>query len=77
MLKEKCSMIDDEWDKRQEARQFKMEACPEVLAILSGDTAHDLLFMISNFVRLQSRLAYGVELVVLTCMKRAIDDVIT
>eukprot|EP00972_Heterocapsa_arctica_P087923 12964392-Heterocapsa_arctica.AAC.1 len=54
-----------------------MEVCPEALAILRGDNARDVFFMISNFVRLQSRLAYGVELVVLTCMKRAIDDVIT
>jgi len=42
MLKEKCSMTDQEWEQRQKTRQEEMEAVSKALAILSGDDAHDL-----------------------------------
>eukprot|EP00972_Heterocapsa_arctica_P050418 7412496-Heterocapsa_arctica.AAC.1 len=77
MLKEKCSTTDDEWDERQKTRQLEIEARPEVLAILGGDDARDLFFKTSNFVQSESKPAYKVKLVTLTCMKKAIDDMIT
>merc|ERR1719188_2444435 len=42
MLKEKCSMTDDEWEERQKTRAAEMEAVSKALAIISGDDAHDL-----------------------------------
>merc|ERR1712070_543055 len=42
MLKEKCSMTDNEWEERQKTRQLEMEACSKALAVLSSDDAHDL-----------------------------------
>merc|ERR1719502_2615998 len=41
MLKEKCSMTDQEWEERQKTRQLEMEAVSKALAILSSDDAHD------------------------------------
>merc|ERR1712137_1302989 len=42
MLKEKCQMTDQEWEKRQKTRQEEMGAVSEAIAILSTDDAHDL-----------------------------------
>jgi hypothetical protein len=42
MLKEKCSVTDEEWEERQKTRQTEMEACSKALAVLSSDDAHDL-----------------------------------
>jgi len=42
MLKEKCSVTDEEWEERQKARQTEMGACSKALAVLSSDDAHDL-----------------------------------
>merc|ERR1719468_1362877 len=42
MLKEKCSVTDEEWEQRQKTRQTEMQACSKALAVLSSDDAHDL-----------------------------------
>jgi len=42
MLKEKCSVTDEEWEDRQKTRQTEMQACSKALAVLSSDDAHDL-----------------------------------
>jgi chaperonin cofactor prefoldin len=42
MLKEKCSVTDEEWEERQKTRQMEMQACSKALAVLSSDDAHDL-----------------------------------
>jgi len=42
MLKEKCSVTDEEWEERQKTRQLEMQACSKALAVLSSDDAHDL-----------------------------------
>jgi len=42
MLKEKCSVTDEEWEERQKTRQTEMGACSKALAVLSSDDAHDL-----------------------------------
>jgi len=42
MLKEKCSVTDEEWEERQKTRQTEMQACSKALAVLSSDDAHDL-----------------------------------
>merc|ERR1712072_1081540 len=42
MLKEKCSMTDNEWEERQKARSLEIEACSKALAFLTSDDAHDL-----------------------------------
>jgi len=42
MLKEKCSVTDEEWEERQKTRQMEMGACSKALAVLSSDDAHDL-----------------------------------
>merc|ERR1719506_117823 len=42
MLKEKCSVTDEEGEERQKTRQTEMQACSKALAVLSSDDAHDL-----------------------------------
>jgi len=42
MLKEKCSVTDEEWEERQRTRQLEMQACSKALAVLSSDDAKDL-----------------------------------
>jgi len=42
MLKEKCSMTDNEWEERQKTRSLEIEACSKALAFLTSDDAHDL-----------------------------------
>merc|ERR1712129_65426 len=53
MLKEKCSMTDEEWEERQKTRQLEMEAVSKALAVLSGDDAHDLFTRTFNPAFLQ------------------------
>merc|ERR1712050_724501 len=57
MLKEKCSMTDQEWEERQKTRQLEMEAVSKAVAILSGDDAHDLFTRTFNPALLQSSAA--------------------
>jgi len=40
-LKEKCSMMDSEWEERRKTRQAEMGAVSKALAFLSSDDAHD------------------------------------
>merc|ERR1712072_1545230 len=42
MLKEKCSMTDNEWEERQKTRSLEIEAVSKALAFLTSDDAHDL-----------------------------------
>merc|ERR1712072_244386 len=42
MLKEKCSMTDNEWEERQKTRSLEIEACSKALAFLTSDDARDL-----------------------------------
>merc|ERR1719428_748439 len=42
MLKEKCSMTDNEWEERQKTRSLETEAVSKALAFLTSDDAHDL-----------------------------------
>jgi len=39
MLKDKCSLTDQEWEERQKARQLEMQAVSKALAVLSSDNA--------------------------------------
>jgi DNA repair exonuclease SbcCD ATPase subunit len=57
VLKEKCSMTDQEWEERQKTRAAEMEAVSKALAILSGDDAHDTFtrtFNPASFVQKES-----------------------
>merc|ERR1712232_432107 len=40
-VKEKCSLMDKEFEERQKTRQAEMEAVSKALAVLSSDDAHD------------------------------------
>jgi len=53
MLKEKCSMPDEESEERQKTRQLEMEAVSKAWAVLSGDDAHDLFTRTFNPALLQ------------------------
>jgi len=53
MLKEKCSMTDQEWEERQKTRAEEMSAVSKALAILSSDDAHDLFTKTFNPTLLQ------------------------
>jgi len=41
-LKEKCAMVDSEWEQRQKDRNIEIEAVAQALEILTSDDAHDL-----------------------------------
>jgi len=58
MLKEKCSVTDEEWEERQKTRQTEMGACSKALAVLSSDDAHDLFKQTLNPGFLQLELAH-------------------
>jgi len=58
MLKEKCSVTDEEWEERQKTRQTEMQACSKALAVLSSDDAHDLF---KNTFNPNSFLQTGME----------------
>merc|ERR1712072_935848 len=53
MLKEKCSMTDNEWEERQKTRSLEIEACSKALAFLTSDDAHDLFTRTFNPALLQ------------------------
>merc|ERR1719191_2585507 len=55
MLKEKCSMTDNEWEERQKTRSLEIEACSKALAFLTSDDAHDLFTRTFNPSLLQER----------------------
>merc|ERR1711881_293394 len=54
MLKEKCSMTDNEWEERQKTRSLEIEACSKALAFLTSDDAHDLFTRTFNPALLQT-----------------------
>eukprot|EP00972_Heterocapsa_arctica_P046289 6828498-Heterocapsa_arctica.AAC.1 len=56
ILKEECSVTDGEWEKHQKMRQLGIKACPEALAILSGNDAHVLFIKTFNFVHSKSKM---------------------
>jgi len=58
MLKEKCSVTDEEWEERQKTRQTEMGACSKALAVLSSDDAHDLFKQTLNPGFLQLELTH-------------------
>ena len=43
MMKEECSITDEECVERQKTRQLELKAVTKALAILSRDDAHDLV----------------------------------
>eukprot|EP00972_Heterocapsa_arctica_P047555 7014584-Heterocapsa_arctica.AAC.1 len=47
-------MTDSEWEESQKTLQLEMEACSKALAILRGDSAHDLFTKTFNFVQAKS-----------------------
>merc|ERR1719453_2206760 len=53
MLKEKCSMTDNEWEERQKTRSLEIEAVSKALAFLTSDDAHDLFTRTFNPALLQ------------------------
>merc|ERR1719487_1407228 len=55
MLKEKCSMTDNEWEERQKTRSLEIEACSKALAFLTSDDAHDLFTRTFNPSLIQTR----------------------
>merc|ERR1719355_13006 len=57
MLKEKCSMTDNEWEERQKTRSLEIEACSKALAFLTSDDAHDLFTRTFNPSLLQTAAA--------------------
>jgi len=58
MLKEKCSVTDEEWEERQKTRQTEMGACSKALAVLSSDDAHDLFKDTFNPGFLQTKMEH-------------------
>jgi len=61
MLKEKCSVTDEEWEERQKTRQTEMQACSKALAVLSSDDAHDLFKSTFNPGFLQTSITHPVQ----------------
>merc|ERR1740127_451204 len=57
MLKEKCSMTDNEWEERQKTRSLEIEAVSKALAFLTSDDAHDLFTRTFNPSLLQKTAA--------------------
>jgi len=60
MLKEKCSVTDEEWEERQRTRQMEMGACSKALAVLSSDDAKDLFKNTFSFLQ-RSAVSHPVE----------------
>jgi chaperonin cofactor prefoldin len=58
MLKEKCSVTDEEFEERQKTRQTEMGACSKALAVLSSDDAHDLFKSTFNPGFLQTTMSH-------------------
>merc|ERR1712151_828270 len=54
MLKEKCSMTDNEGEERQKTRSLEIEAVSKALAFLTSDDAHDLFTRTFNPALLQA-----------------------
>jgi len=55
MLKERCEMMDKEWEARQKMRAEEMEACTKALAILNSDDAQQTFSRTFNAAFLQER----------------------
>merc|ERR1719399_857466 len=51
MLKERCSMMDEEWERRQKYRQEEMEAVAKALEILNSDEAQSLFTSTFSFLQ--------------------------
>merc|ERR1719472_217547 len=56
MLKERCEMMDKEWEARQKMRAEEMEACTKALAILNSDDAQQTFSRTFNAAFLQTRM---------------------
>merc|ERR1719333_623973 len=56
MLKERCEMMDKEWEARQKMRADEMEACTKALAILNSDDAQQTFSRTFNAAFLQTRM---------------------
>merc|ERR1719217_59934 len=55
MLKERCEMMDKEWEARQKMRAEEMEACTKALAVLNSDDAQQTFSRTFNPSFLQTR----------------------
>merc|ERR1719316_1238964 len=53
-LKERCSMLDKEWEERSETRSMEIAAVGETIKILTDDDAHDLFGGTLSFLQLSS-----------------------
>merc|ERR1740138_179471 len=56
MLKEKCSMTDQEFEERVKTRQLEMQAVSKALGVLSSDDAHDLFTRTFNPALVQEKM---------------------
>merc|ERR1719230_368567 len=54
MLKERCEMMDKEWEARQKMRAEEMEACTKALAVLNSDDAQQTFSRTFNAAFLQT-----------------------
>merc|ERR1719181_1456789 len=54
MLKERCEMMDKEWEARQKMRAQEMEACSKALAVLNSDDAQQTFSRTFNPTFLQT-----------------------
>merc|ERR1719191_575494 len=54
-LKEQCSNMDQEYEKRTKTRQGEIEACSKALSFLSSDDAHALFSKSLGFVQVASK----------------------
>merc|ERR1719172_389243 len=55
MLKEKCAIMDQEFEERTKTRQLEIQATSKALAFLSSDEAHDLFTRTFNPALVQKR----------------------
>merc|ERR1719163_1440540 len=55
MLKERCEMMDKEWEARQKMRAEEMEACTKALAVLNSDDAQQTFSRTFNAAFFQAR----------------------
>merc|ERR1719172_240733 len=91
MLKERCSMMDEEWERRQKYRQEEMEAVAKALEILNSDEAQSLFTSTFSFFQRVgashkeqqklrsprlSAVAVQVRLDAFTKVKQIIDDMV-
>lgn len=54
-LKEKCAMMDEEWQARQKTRQQEVVAVSKAIEVLAGDDARDNFSKVYNFVQIDNQ----------------------